>query len=159
MTDPADKNNVSTFVTVLGWLTIILAGMNVLILLSQLAVVSTFELPETERTSVYSMISGFALLSITALAAGVGLVKRLNWARLVLLGFFALFIVGQCVGIYLMMEFRAEFSETPETNEGFARFQNSISIIRYLFTVGLIAISAFCIYKLSSQEVHDEFNA
>lgn len=159
MTNTVDKSNLSTFVTVLGWLTITLAGLNILTLLSQLALISKFELPETQGTFAYLIIAGLALLSIAVFAAGVGLVKRLNWARLLLLGFFALTIIGQLIGLYSMMEFSADFSEAPETDDDFVRVQNTFSMIMYLFTTGIIGFSAFCIYKLSSQEVRDEFSA
>ena len=147
----------STFVTVLGWLTVAIAGFGFFMGLMQLLAVTLVVGFEHEQASTIFLVIGLGLLIAgIALASGIGLIRRKAWSRIAMLCLLALGIIWQLVSIVAMpfvVPGTEMFSDDPEIET----FQVVIRIGTAIVSVATAAFFSFCIYKLTRTEIRSEF--
>ena len=174
----------STFITVLAWLFIIGAGFATIVGIMQAAAM-TFLMPSDEFwtsdqiprgienfppaarflfSKMQLFVVAFWLLSLVALVAGVGLLRRKNWARIILVVLFLIGIVWNLGGLwiqYQMVDFMRQ--PPPHAPADFARqMEVGILIMRigsYVVAIGTSAVFAWLIHRLLSSPIKAEFHA
>jgi len=176
--------NRSTFVTVVAWIFIAIAGFATFISLLQ-ALMFTFVFPADQFPPVGGVSKDFeqmpALfrfmiqnirwffvmfwsLSVLTLVAAIGLLCRKNWARLVFVGLMALGILWNLGGIWLqgqMMTSLPKMSAHAPPDAG-AGFDTMVTVMRYAmdaFVIGVSLVFAWIAKRLISRSVRSEFNA
>ena len=173
---PAQQSQRSTFITVLAWVFIVLAGLATLISALQNVLLSTmgaFDLPvkhgpleEQAPAAVRFMaehvrlffLSFFGLSAFT-LASSVGLLRRKNWARIA-------FVLILCLGIFwnvggvLFQElaFPAAGVVAPDAPPGFQDAQGIMLVFTFAIAIGLSLLFAWLIWRLLSTRVRAEFH-
>lgn len=172
----------STFVTVLAWIFIGLAGFASLIGVMQnlmLELVFQPELnqamahaPPTDMPAPFAFMTahmawffrGVLLLSLLMLAAAIGLLLRKNWARLLFIGLMVFAIVYQLGGLvaqWWMFQSMHKLMLPPNAPADFARgMATMLTIMRVfglLLAAGLCGLFGWLIYKLRKLEVRQEF--
>ena len=138
------KSENSSFVTVLAWVFIVLSGLGTAMSVLQNVMVY-FLFPraelraamETESAAtqlpvfakfmlgnIEVLFAAMLLLSLLALAASIGLLKRQNWARLVLIGLLGFGIAWNLGGLVLQQALMSQFLQATDAP---AEFQCSVS--------------------------------
>jgi hypothetical protein len=171
----------SSFVTVVAWIFIVLAGLTTFISLLQNVMIG-FMLPLDDvhlRTGMREMppffvfllnhvrwfFLGFLLVSATTLASAIGLLLRRNWARLVFIAILALGIVWNIGGIALqqMMLSSMQMPMPPNAPQDFADGFNVMSKVIVVFgalmAIGFSVLYGWIIRKLVSPAIRAEFAA
>lgn len=169
----------STFVTVIAWIFIILSGFTTLVAAYQNVMLYTMVpfnqmpiyAPGTENIPsflrfvsehVHLFVLSFLILSALTLAAAIGLFRRKNWARLVIVGILAFGIAWNLGGIALqqtMMSSMVDLSNAPAQHR--AEIEQMLSNMMMIITalsVGFSLLFAWIIKRLTSKAVRVEFN-
>ena len=182
-TDSPLTSNRSTFVTVVAWIFIAIAGFAAFISVLQ-ALMFTLVFPADQfrsagdmkgleeapaffRFMIQNMHWFFVMfwsLSVLTLVSAIGLLRRKNWARLVFVGLMAFGVIWNLGGIWLqelmMSSFpKASDSAPPGLDAG---FENMMTVMRFAmgaFAIGLSLVFAWIIKRLVSRSVRAEFNA
>lgn len=170
----------STFVTVVAWIFIALSGFTTLIsILQNIMVFTVFRSPEITQAlqvpppgmpplavfmsrHIYLFFLGFLIISAFTLASSVGLLKRLNWARMC---FIAIMIIGIAWSIGgLAMQFvmfssvQEQFPATEmQGAPNMQPFFTAIVAVSALFSIGLSALYGWIIKRLLSPAIIAEF--
>ena|SRR2546422_8776165 len=120
----------STFVTVVAWIFIVLAGFTALISLLQNVMLTfmpknVFKAPLEQDTTFAHVLPGwsrfmfarlhllaFAMLAvcIVTLGASIGLLQRRNWARVLFIGLLALGVAYSISGLFLQKSMMTSFN-------------------------------------------------
>ncbi|PLY03937.1 MAG: hypothetical protein C0622_03585 [Desulfuromonas sp.] len=170
----------STFVSVLAWIFIVIAGFSTFVgLLQNVMVWTIFQMePMTEAQSqmeqaddvpaifnfVFNHFELFFLLTLCVsaftLISAIGLLKRKNWARVAFIWIMALGIFWNLLSLIIQFymfstipEFSSEQAVPPE-------FETMMIIMRIATVVMVVALSGlfgFIIKKLCSQQIKVEF--
>jgi hypothetical protein len=173
--------NRSSFVTVLAWVFIILSGFGMLISLFQNIMVWTvFNQPEVANAMsspppgappFMAFIAGYLrwiflaplLVTTATLVSSIGLLKRVNPARLVFIGLMILGIAWNMGGLVI------QFAVFGSMREQFAAFQQSadapnmqpfliaMEVVSVLFAIGFSVLWGWIARRLMSREVRTEF--
>lgn len=175
--------NRSSFVTVLAWIFIVLSAFSTMISLLQNVMVWTlFRQPEiaqsmAEQTQGMPPYAAFMmghfqwfflailLVSATTLASSIGLLKRMEWARIVFIALMFLGIAWNLLGLFgqfAMMGFmNQQLSAIPRSpNEpDMQPFFVGIMVVSAIFAVGFSVLFGWIAARLMSRAVKAEFGA
>jgi hypothetical protein len=157
----------STFVTVVAWIVIVIAGfitlMSVLQTIFFTTVFFTRELnrdfgggEEPFRLFVPLFVGAFLLTPATALFAGIGLLKRRNWGRLILVVLLSLGVLWNIGGLAVLALFYPSWGPRPDEFDTVARM---IAGIGAIFSIAVASLFIWVIVRLTSAEVRREFEA
>lgn len=163
----------SVFVTTVGWMFILLATMAVAWALVRFAsagsVVATLPGPQglTALLAAYLpwvMAAGLAL-SLGTLAAAIGLLLRLDWARRAVIGLLLVAILANLGGLWLQHELvESVVSQTLLSSplptpaiDVLGGFVTASRVLAIVLTLGTCAILAWVIQRLRSWAVRQEF--
>jgi hypothetical protein len=171
----------SSFVTVLAWVFIVLSGVGTAISALQNVMVY-FVFPraqlraamETDPAStqlpafakfmlgnIEVFVAAMLLLSLLALVASIGLLKRQNWARLVLIGLLGFGIAWNLGGLVLQQAITSQFPEptnVPAEFQGqFQAMRTVFLVVAVVFSIGVSAVFGWIIWRLRSASVVAEF--
>jgi hypothetical protein len=99
-----------------------------------------------------------------ALVAGVGLLKRRNWARLSSIGLLCLAVLWNLGGVWVAQSMLGHFSTAPAgASDAFAReFETAAAAMRIAATLFSLVIAAICgwlVFRLMSKQVRAEFKS
>ena len=167
----------STFVTVLAWVSIVLAGFATLIAVLQnvmLNAMGAFDdmpfhhgpLEQQAPAALHFMVEhvrlfflSFFILSAGTLVSAVGLLKRKNWARPAFVGILSLGILWNVGGV-LLQQFAFPSTEivAPEPPPGFKDAQALMFVFTTAIPLGLSLLFAWLIWRLLSRQVGAEFD-
>jgi hypothetical protein len=162
----------SPFVNSVAWIGILLA---LLFAMSPLArsisapLLSAFPAQEGlmrlyEQHLPWLVASGVAL-SLATLAAAIGLLLRLNWARVAFIGLLTVGIVANLAGLWLQQEMvqtvvsrTLASSELPvQALDALGGLAAASRVLGAFMTVGTCGLLAWIIYRLMSRSVRQEF--
>lgn len=169
----------SLFVTITAWVFIALALLSCLSALVQNAALAAFMpglsvvggVPQLPLLTGLLMgylpwVLGAGLLaSVATLAAAVGLLLRLEWARRVFIGLLVLAIVANLAGIWLQQEMVQSLVDStlsraplPAAAAGvFGGFVTAARVMAVAVTLGACALLGWIIRRLMSPAVRQEF--
>lgn len=170
----------STFVTVVAWIFIVLSGFGTVIAVLQNVMIQTvFRSPEVAQamqapppgmppfaafmaTHFQWFFLGFLALSAFTLASSIGLLRRLNWARLCFIGILSLAILWQVTGLvlqfFMFSSMRQQFSAAAaQGGLDMGPFFIGIAIVSVLFALGAAVLFGWIIKRLLSQAIAAEF--
>jgi hypothetical protein len=175
--------NRSTFVTVVAWIFIALSGFATLIsALQNIMVWTMFSRPEMAEAMhapppgappfaafmlahFHWFFLAFLLVCATTLVSSIGLLKRMNWARVVFVGLMLLGIAWNMGGLVFQFgmfdEMRREFADVPKA-AGVPDMRASmiaIEVVSVLFAVGFSVLFGWIAIRLLSREIKGEFGA
>ena len=174
----------STFVNVLGWIFLAFSSLGVLVGLLQNIMLHTVfpkdvftqiandpRQPDMPAVTVW-MIENMALvfglgllLALVHLVASIGLLRRLNWARLLFVGLMAFGILSNLGGLVfqalMMSDMHADFSQLHEASAGhmpdLGWFFIGIGVFSLLIALAFAALYAWIIKRLLSPQIAAEF--
>jgi hypothetical protein len=174
----------STFVTVLAWIFIVLAGFATLISLLQNVMINTvFPVDELQSAShssasndapaaamflashVKLFFAAFLVVTASTLVAAAGLLRRRNWARLAFVGILLLGISWNVVALVAQQFFFASMPVVPpdapphfraesQAMEGFFMVMRVVSVV---MAVGFSVLFGWLVKRLLSASVAAEF--
>jgi hypothetical protein len=163
----------STFVTVLAWMVIVVAGLSLLAGLLQSIVIGAFmplpvlsesearELPAMARllfTNFNWIVFANTFFAAVALAAGLGLLKRHEWARLVMIGMLVLATAGFTVLVVAQQFFiSAIFPEGDDTPSDVRSIMLAMRIGSAIFGLLFVGLHAWLAVRLNSPTIRAEF--
>lgn len=174
----------STFVTVLGWIFVGLAGFSTLISLLQNLMFQLVFQPAMQQqlatqamppgmpvpmewmfTHMIWLFRGLLLLSIITLVAATGLLLRRSWGRRLFIGLMAFAIAYQWLGLVLQWWFMGSMQQVmqlpPDAPAQFASgmhgFMRVIQVFSALMAVGFTVLFAWIIRRLCSAPIRREF--
>lgn len=178
LTTPAQR---STFVTTLAWLMIVPSALGVLVSTLQTVLVFTMmpmdqmALPPADQMAqmpafavfmlehMRAVVVAFWLLTVLALVSGIGLLKRREWARLVVIALLVLSIVMNLGGLYIQQSFLSSIPAMAEAPPEFREQFDSMASTMWTASVGMAlvfsAVSGWLIWRLASESVKAEFAA
>lgn len=135
----------STFVTVLAWLLIVGAG-----LATPLGAV--FALLGLGKGGLYATLWVLAasLVFPCLLAAGIGLLKRRNWARLVVVSALGLLAAVELTGL-------AGVVSTARSLGGGVPGGGAILVSYGIWTLAFLALASWLVFRLTTEPVRGEF--
>ncbi len=163
----------STFVSVVGWIFALLSGFGLLISVMQNIMIHTVfpleqltsdvpaDLPPMARfmfEHMSLMVAIPLLVSAVLLAGSLGLIKRLEWGRelmVVLMGLAALWSAGSIV---FQIAWMGQLpSPPPGVAGGFAAMQTIMMVFSLLWGLGLAALFGWIAKRLMSWDIKQEF--
>jgi hypothetical protein len=168
----------STFVTVLAVIFIVLAGVLIIGLILQIILYSliyeSFQISESLNEQIsrgsIPVLAGFILshmhlflifslaVSLVTLIAGIGLLMRKNWARIIFIFIMLLAIAWQVFGFVSQWFITPGLPDVPRSVG-----QNLRLVIMFARVFSFFITSGFCflfgwiIYKLTSEKIRREF--
>lgn len=175
----------STFVTVLAWVFIGLAGFTSLIALMQNLMLELVFQPSLTHAAAIPppahgmplpfnwiishfawFFRGFLLLSLLTLTAAIGLLLRKNWARLLFMALMGVGIVYQLGGLVWQWWIFKPMSEAmalpPGAPANFEQGMHTMLIVMRIFgavmACALTALFAWIIHSLRKPAIRQEFN-
>ena len=173
----ASQAHRSTFITVLAWVFIVLAGFATLISVLQNVMLQTMgafddmpshhgSLEQQAPAALRFMVDhvrlfflSFFVLSAGTLASAVGLLKRKNWARLTFIGILLLGIFWNVGGVLLQqVAFPSSEIVSQDAPPGFKDAQAVMLIVTSAMAVGFSLLFAWLIWRLLSRRVAAEFH-
>jgi hypothetical protein len=169
----------STFVTVLAWIFIVLAGFVTLISVMQNIMIAVlFPVDKMQEAANQTGNAGapwfatfmlnhiqlfflsFLVVSASTLAAAIGLLKRMNWARILFIGIMALGIAWNIGGVIFMFFLLSSMPEiSAKTPAGFDVMWKVMLGFNVLFVAGFVWLFGWIIKRLMSDDVRREFAA
>jgi hypothetical protein len=174
-----DQQKKSTFVNVLAWTFIVLAGFSTLISILQNIMISVlipidemnmaFEsAPAREQIPFFArfMFSNirffflsFLIISGTTFVSAIGLLKRKNWGRIIFMSIMGLGICWNIFSLVLQNLMFASFPDFPhgEMSSEFNSMMNVMKVFTFIFAVGISYLFGWIIYQLSSLKIKNEF--
>lgn len=171
----------STFVTVVAWVFIGLAGFASLIAVLQNIMVELVFLPAMHQAATPAPVlpgpfgwfsnhfawffRAFLLLALMTLTAAIGLLLRKNWARRLFIGLLVFAIIYQLFGLavqWWMADFMHEAMATPpdapkDFEQGMRIMLVAMRVFGALLAVGISTLFAWLIYRLRRPAVLEEF--
>ena len=178
MTADCSPSNQSTFVTVVAWVLIVISGFTSVIgiaqnimLMTMFDSVSPGQIPEGTSAFTafmfehfYLVFLAFLLVSLLVLVSSIGLLKRREWARKVVVGVFVLgviYMLGSMVFTLFVNlaptvpeNANQAFRESVQSMESTMRFFRAFMVV---FSLGLAGVMCWVVWKLRAKEVRSEF--
>ena len=175
--------NRSTFVSVVAWIFIALSGFATLIsMLQNIMVWTMFTRPEMAEAMLAPppgappfaafllahfqwFFLAFLLVCATTLVSSIGLLKRMNRARMVFVGLMLLGIVWNMGGLVVQFgmfdEMRRQFADVPKAAgaSDMRAFMMAIEVVSVLFAIGFSVLFGWIAIRLLSREIRAEFGA
>ena len=173
--------NRSSFVTVLAWVFIILSSFATMIsILQNIMVWTMFNQPEIANAMAtpplgappfMAFVAGyfrwffmlFLLVTVATLVSSIGLLKRLNWARLVFIGLMILGIVWNLGGLLIQFamfdSMRGQFADANKAAgaPNMQAFMIAMEIVSVLFGIGFSVLWGWIAKRQLSREIKAEF--
>jgi len=174
----------STFVTVVAWIFIVLAGFATVIGILQNIMIATMfpagEMQQAGHQAANAHLPGYAslmfnhvqlifllvlLVFFATFVAAVGLLKRKNWARIGFIVLMSLGILWNLAGLILMFYFLGTSADMPPDakSQAFAEQFNTMRNVMFAFNLvfvgGFVALFGWIIKRLASAETRREFSA
>jgi hypothetical protein len=175
----------STFVTVVAWTFIAIAGFASFIAVLQALMFAfvfpaeMFRAPEGAKglegmpaffrfmlQHIMWFFIFFWALSVATLACAIGLLRRKNWARVAFVAIMALGIIWNLSGIWLQEQMMSSFPKPPVHDPRMAEFdagfETMMAIMRFAmaaFAIAISALFAWIIKRLVSESARAEFGA
>ncbi len=183
--DNQNQANGSTFVTVLAWIFVVFGGLATLMAVAQNILISTMppfgEMPPQVGAgpeqagmpaavkfmfnNVRLVFAAFLVLSAITLVSAIGLLRRRNWARLILIALMALGIVWN-VGSVLFLQYTViQPAPTPalnvpeEVRVQMEAMENVMLVFSSVIAIGFAILFAWIIKRLMSPSVTREFRS
>ena len=173
---PSEK---STFVTVMAWIFIVVAGFITLISLLQNIMISVM-LPVDEMNQAFNdpqfqeqtpfffrlMFSNirlfflsFLIISGTTFVSAIGLLKRKNWARIIFIMIMCLGIGWNILSLVIHSSMFAAMPDLPPDamNGEFATMMTIMKVFMFILAMGLSYLCLWIIYKLTAAGIKTEF--
>jgi len=166
----------SLFVTVTAWVFIVVAALATVSAVVRNAAAGSLlaGMPDLHSLPlVTSLLIGYlpwvvgagVALSLATLAAAIGLLLRLDWARRVFIGLLVVAIVANLAGLWLQHEVvQSLVSSTlsraplpPAAVEVFGGFVTASRVMGALVTLGACALLSWIIRRLMSPMIRQEF--
>lgn len=170
----------SIFITVIAWIFIVIAGFGTFITgMQNIMIFTMFSTAEMQEAMshqdefkdmpffvrfMFQHIRHYFLfiffVTATTFVSSIGLLKRKNWARKVLLfilGFGIVFVIGGFV--IQIITFNPMFNSMPqeEIPVEFTRMMALMKIVMFVFAAGVTCLFGWIMKKLLSQDVIAEF--
>lgn len=172
----------STFVSVLAWVFIGLAGFTTLIATLQNLLLQWLFLPMAQQappmpadlplpmrfmaTHFAWFFRAFLLLSVLTLTAAIGLLRRREWARRLFVGLLGFGIAYQALGVLFQWWFTGSMTGFMHDPHAPAQLDAVMSdvllmvrIFSTLFAAGIAVLFGWIIRRLCSAAVREEFGA
>jgi hypothetical protein len=168
----------STFVDVVAWVFIVLAGFGVLIGILQNIIFFMFfpddlflQLSEAEQETpgawmfqyVRFFVAGLLAIMIGVFVTSINLLRRRNWARLVFIGFMILGVVWNLGGLIwqwsFMMGMPLQEDLHPEFERQFQIMRNVMVWASAAMAVALSTLFGWIAWKLMRPEIRVEFSS
>ncbi len=172
----------STFVTLVGSIFIVLSSFGTLIsILQNIMAFTVFQSPELRQvmespqpgvppvaafmTSHFHLFTlAFLLVSVLTLVSAIGLLKRLNWARLCFIGIMALAVLWSLLSLvlqWMMSSFMlGQFAAASGENGIDMRpFFLAVTVMSAVFSLGFGVLFGWIAKRLLSPEVVAEFSS
>lgn len=176
----AAEQSKSSFVTVVAWIFIVLAGFATFISLLQNIMTQIIFPKEEIAMSIEQMgannqMPGYAqfmfqhfdkvfllflLVSTVVLFSSIALLKRKNWARIVIVILLSIGILWNIIGVVLQFIVYKGFSDIFGSQAPVSEFQTMMIIIQifmFFFAIALSLIFGFIVKKMCSKQVKTEF--
>ena len=169
----------STFVNVLAWIFIILAGFATLISLLQNIMISVmfpveemnkaFSEPQVQQemplfaevifSNLQLVFVIFFAVSSTTFVSAIGLLKRKNWGRIV---FMVMMCLGICWNVVALILQNAMFTSMPQIpanqmDTQFGTMMTVMKVVTFVIAMGISYLFGWIIYRLSSDKIKAEF--
>ena len=161
----------STFITVLSWMLIIVSGLGVFVSIMQNIMINTI-MPMSEIQEAIKkdpspdkflnflafniryvfLLFGFFILGF--FISSIALLKRKNWARIVMIAVFAIGIVYS-IGAGIFQGFF--MNRMVGFDDEFDTMRTMMFIFTFVFVIGFIVLYSWVIKKLTSTEIKEEF--
>ncbi|MFC5524471.1 hypothetical protein ACFPPA_01815 [Rhodanobacter ginsengisoli] len=175
----------SSFINVLGWIFICLAGFTTLIgllqnLMLQLVFLPTMQQPLATQPLPPDMpaptgwmlahmvwfFRGFLLLSIITLTAAIGLLRRREWARRLFIGLMAFAIAYQLFGLVFQWWFMGSMQRVmalpanapAQFASGMHGFMLAMQVFGAIMAIGFSVLFGWIIKRLRSAPIRREFH-
>lgn len=174
-----EEQKKSTFVSVLAWIFIVLAGFATLISILQNIMISyMFPVDEMNRafesaqaqeqipllakfmfSNIRFFFLSFLAIAGTTFVSAIGLLKRKNWGRMI---FMLILGLGICWNIFSLVLQNLVFTSFPDFSHGdmhsqFNTMMNAMKVFSFVVAVGISYLFGWIIYKLSSHKIKKEF--
>ncbi len=177
------ENSKSAFVTVLAWIGIVFSGIGTFIAIIQNIMFgflmpklpieqllnehnSSVQIPEITRFMFrhFDLLFLIALLvSLFALIASIGLLKRKNWARIAFITMLAIGIVLNLLSLALqqisMQQLPLPLDAPVELQPQMETMMGVMSIVSIIFGLAFTALYGWIIWKLRSPKIINEFKS
>jgi hypothetical protein len=170
----------STFINVLAWIFIVLAGFATAISVLQNLMLMTMGVfdklpepsgPEAEGIPAFALFMfshmrlfffSFLLVSAVTLASAIGLLHRKNWARLVFVGILGLGIAWNLVGLVFEQVMFSSMGRPPSNappgfDSEFETMMTMMRIFSFVFILAITSLFGWLIRRLMSEPVRAEF--
>lgn len=180
MTEPIEIHEKSTFITVVAWIFIVLTGFGTFMTCMQNIMIftmfSTAEMQEAmnhqdelkdmpffvrfmfQHIQLYFLFMFF--LTAATFVSSIGLLKRKNWARKVLisiLGFGILFVISGFVIQLITFSPMSHGMPQEEIPVEFTRMMTIMKVVMFIFATGITCLFGWIIKKLLSRDIIAEF--
>ena len=174
----------SSFVSVLAWILIVLAGFTTLIAIAQNILVQVFcagpqferaieeanrqqDLPAFARfmfNNIKLFFAAILLLSAATFVAAIGLLRRRNWARFALIAILGAGIAWNITGIFvqasMMQSMSAQFANAPsEVRSQFQIMSVTMTVFGALMALAFALLFGWIIKRLLSPAIAAEFRS
>lgn len=177
--------NRSTFITVTAWILIVLTGVGLMIAILQNIVMYYYfpgEFPPKEMIGdvqkigveyrlpiifIWMILHVKLLFAINLIfissffVASIGLIKRLGWARLEVIGLCVIAIAYSCLGLYIQLLTIAAFERIEDTKSiinGMNQGLGNVKTMSYAITAAISATFGFTIVRLLDDDIASEFS-
>lgn len=162
----------SIFVNTVAWAGILLAMLSVissLIHRSSGQLLRDFPAPQSLAylfdDHLPLLVACVAVLSLATLVAAIGLLLRLNWARIVFIGLLIFAILANLAGLWLQQQVvqtvvshtLASTALPEQALSALGGLATASKILGVFMTAGLCAVLVWIIIRLMSQPVRQEF--
>lgn len=172
-----NQQNKSTFVTVLAWIFIALAGFATFISVFQNIMIWTlFPVEEMNKAfesspeqmpfffkfmfaNIRLFFFGFLVVSGTTLISAIGMLKRKNWGRLIfifVMGLGIIYNMSALIFLNAMLTTMSDFSNTDIDTPIFI-MMTIMKIVTFVFVIAFSYLFGWLIYKLKSPKIRSEF--
>lgn len=168
----------SSFITVLAWIFIVLAGLTTFIsILQNIMITAMFPVEEMNRSfsdpdfqenvpTVFSYVFsnirvfffGFFAISCATFISAIGLLKRRNWARIVFIIIMAAGIAWNIFALILQQIMIPEMAEMPgQIGNGFETMMTIMRVFFFVMALGVSVLFGWIIKRLVSLKIRQEF--
>lgn len=159
----------STFVTVVGWIFVVLSGLSALQfllilftpmdnLLAQLQQMQPAGAPMVDPAMLHGMFVFMFCITAWVLLSSIGLVMRKGWARISFIVILGIGIFFNLIYVLIGLAGRSmPMDQVPGANPAMAGMMHTVMGIMAGLGAVFAALFAFIIYKLTRQKIKAEF--
>jgi hypothetical protein len=170
----------STFVTVVAWIFIVLAVFSTVIgILQNIMIYTMFPAEEMKDTFTHGpgaeqmpamfkfmfahmrvLFLGMLVLMAFTLVASIGLLKRMNWARISFIVLMSLGVAYNVIGVFWSFTISRDMGEFagPGAPPEFQVMQTVVMVFSIIMALAFAVLFGWIIKKLVSKEIKTEFS-